>query len=46
MFTTLAQTYFRATGISPERYHGRLPSSWYGENMRAPADPKRWEDWK
>ncbi|MGJ8602624.1 MAG: hypothetical protein ACSHXH_00755 [Marivita sp.] len=46
MFTTLAQTYFRASGLSPTRYQKDLPQSWYREDLRTASAPKRWEDWK
>lgn len=46
MFGVLAKTYFRATGIPRERYHNPQQRSWYGEDMGARTEPKRWEDWK
>lgn len=46
MFTALAQSFFRASGVSPTRYQKNIPRSWYREDMRLPASPKRWEDWQ
>ncbi|WP_439121777.1 hypothetical protein [Marivita sp.] len=46
MFTTLAQTFFRASGVSPTLYQQEIPQSWYREDLRGTGAPKRWEDWK
>lgn len=46
MFTTLAQTFFHASGVSPTRFRKDIGRSWYREDMLPPARPKRWEDWK
>ncbi|WP_292288242.1 hypothetical protein [Marivita sp.] len=46
MFTTLAQTFFRASGVAAPRYRTDLPRSWRRDDVRAATDHKRWEDWK
>lgn len=46
MFTTLAKTFFRASGVSPTRYQPSIPQSWYREDLRTPDNPKRWEEWR
>ncbi|PRY80807.1 hypothetical protein CLV76_103173 [Marivita geojedonensis] len=46
MFTTFAKTFLRASGVSAPRHHTSIPKSWYREDLRGPAGPKRWEDWR
>lgn len=46
MFTTLAQTFFRASGVLPHHTPKDTPFSWYREDLRATRVPKRCEDWK
>ena len=46
MFTALAHSFFRASGVSPTRHQKDNPQSWYREDLRTTTKPKRWEDWK
>jgi hypothetical protein len=46
MFTTLAQTFFRASGVAVPRYRNDLSRPRHRDNVRAATDHKRWEDWK
>lgn len=46
MFTALAQSFFRASGVSPTRHQQDNTHSWYREDLRTTTKPKRWEDWK
>ncbi|WP_439521667.1 hypothetical protein [Marivita sp.] len=46
MFTALAQTLFRASGVSPTHVQKDIPQSWYREDLQSTSKPKRWEDWK
>ena len=46
MFTTLAKTLFRASGIAPSNSQPPAPRPWHHEDLRNRTEPKRWEDWR
>lgn len=46
MFGVLAKTLMDATRLPNPPERRNPPRSWYGEDLRHTATPKRWEDWK